>query len=79
MRLAAERSVDVSEGLAPDIRATLVFDAERAYEDWFERIQDGDLAVPSTPVEFILAEVFALDDVIHEAMESGRKPSDTLQ
>lgn len=77
--MAAERGIDVSEGISPDARKVLVYEAERAYEEWFARIQDGDLATPSTPVEYLPAEVYALDDQLHDAMEGGRGHTDILQ
>jgi len=76
---ATERGIYVPEGVPPDVRNILVHDAERADEEWFARIQDGELATPSTPVEYLLAEVYALDHPPHEAMEGGRGPGDTLQ
>lgn len=74
-----ERVERVRGGIPPDVRDVLVYDAERAYEEWFARIQDGELATPSTPIEYLLAEIYALDDHLHEAMEGGRSPGDTLQ
>jgi hypothetical protein len=44
---------------------------ERAYAEWFARIDRGELATASTPVEDVLAEVYALDDQLHGAI--GRR------
>ena len=78
--LAVERGLDLSEGLAPDIRHALVHEIEVAYYDeWFMRFQDGELVTPQTPVEFLMAELYSLDDAMHEAMEGGRGSCDTLQ
>jgi hypothetical protein len=76
--MAAERGLDLSEGLPPDTRNVLIYEAERAYEDWFARIQDGELPTPASPVEYLLAEVYALDTKLHKAIESGRGPGDTV-
>jgi hypothetical protein len=78
-QMAMERGIDPSQGIPPDVRSVLVYEAERAYEDSFERIEDGELATPATPVEYFLAEVYALDDQLHDLMEGGRGPSNTLQ
>ena len=43
------------------------------------RIQDGELVTPGTPLKFLMAELYDLDDDMHEAMEGGRGPYDTLQ
>jgi hypothetical protein len=78
-QLAVERGIDLTQGIPPDTRSVLVYEAERAYEDWFGRIQDGELATPMTPVEYLLAEVYALDDQLPDLIDGGRGPSDTLQ
>ena len=77
--LAAERGLDLSEGLPPDVRYALVHEIEVVYDKLFMRIQDGELVTPETPLEFLMAELYALDDAMHEAMEGGRGPHDTLQ
>ena len=77
--MASARGIDLSEGIPPDDRRVLIYEAERAYEEWFARIQDGELATPSSPIEYLLAEVYALDDQLHEPMGGGRRAGDTLQ
>ena len=77
--LAAERDLDLSEGLAPNLRHALVHEIEVAYDELFMWIQDGELVTPVTPLEFLMSEIYTLDDALHEAMEGGRGPNDTLQ
>jgi hypothetical protein len=78
-QMAAERGMDLSRGIPPDIRSVLTHQAERAYEEWIARIQDGELATPSTPIEFLLAEIYAIDGQLDDTRTGGRGPNDTLQ
>jgi hypothetical protein len=64
--LAIERGLKPSEGLAATTRHELIYRAELAYEAWSQRIQDGDIPTPSTPLEYLLAELCAVDDIIRK-------------
>src|SRR5262245_51620622 len=77
--LAAECGLDISQGLPATERHRLIYDAEVLVEQWFERVQDGELIAPTSPIETLLAELYDLDTDIHEAMEGGRRPEDKLQ
>lgn len=66
--LAAERGVDVSEGIPATERHRLVYDAEILYEQWCERVQDGELIAPVTPIELLLSEIYDFDSDSHDAM-----------
>jgi hypothetical protein len=77
--IAAERGLDPKKGLSPSQRYDLTYHAEVAYEAWSERMEDGETLTPSTPIEYLLAELYALDAELREAMGGGGRPGDPIQ
>jgi hypothetical protein len=64
--LALERGIDIAGGLDPDQRATLAYEVELLYSDWMDRLNDGEMIVPVTPAEALLAELQAIDEALDD-------------
>ena len=67
--LAAERGIDTSQGLSQVDRHRLAYEAELLVEDWLARLADGEIIVPTTPVEMLLAELYDVDSDLIQAKE----------
>jgi hypothetical protein len=77
--LAVHLGCDMVNGLLPSLRLELMEEIEASYDAYLARGSAGDAAAPSDVMETLLADLYALDAVIEEAMHAGPEPGDTLQ
>ena len=79
-QIAFEQDLDTAEGIPPNLRIRLAYEAERVYADWCGRAKALGRPIPSdgSAVQTILAELYDLDDLVNEIVHGGPRLSDTL-
>ena len=77
-QMARDRGLAVSAFLPQPIRQALEHDAWSVYEVWLARVSDSQREINAESIEGLFGELYSLERVMHELLETGNVPRESV-